>query len=143
MEVSSGDDPNRYTSTRSRRNYAGNQPLAIASGKKHAVTGHRRYEARCGRRARSRDHAPTTLEFLIAVAPHPNTEVSESLSFLDGNPIQPLEISGVHGNRIHKLDAPVGNLKVDYAATINPTAVPTSMAWVSNHARGSGITLSR
>jgi hypothetical protein len=29
-----------------------------------------------------------------------------------------LEISGVHGNRIHKLDAPVGNLKVDYAATI-------------------------
>jgi hypothetical protein len=42
---------------------------------------------------------PTTLEFQIAVAPHPNTEVSESLSFvLDGNPIQHLEISGVHGN---------------------------------------------
>jgi hypothetical protein len=90
-----GDDPNRYTSTRSRRNYAGESPLTltIASGKKHAVT---------------------TLEFPIAVAPHPSTEVSESLSFvLDGNPIQPLEISGVHGNRIHKLDAPVGNLKVD------------------------------
>src|SRR5271165_239970 len=63
--------------------------------------------------------APTTLEFQIAVAPHPNTEVSESLSFvLDGNRFQPLEISGVHGNRIHKLDAPVGNLKVNYAATI-------------------------
>ena len=63
--------------------------------------------------------APTTLEFQIAVAPHPNTEVSESLSFvLDGKPVQPLEISGVHGNRIHKLDAAVGNLKVDYAATI-------------------------
>ena len=63
--------------------------------------------------------APTTLEFQIAVAPHPNTEVSESLSFvLDGDPFQPLEISGVHGNRIHKLDAPVGNLTVDYAATI-------------------------
>ena len=58
--------------------------------------------------------APTTLEFQIAVAPHPNAEVSESLSFvLDGNPVQPLEISGVHGNRIHKLDAPVGNLTVD------------------------------
>jgi len=55
--------------------------------------------------------APTTLEFQIAVAP--------SLSFvLDGKPIQPLEISGVHGNRIHKLAAPVGNLTVDYAATI-------------------------
>jgi hypothetical protein len=43
--------------------------------------------------------APTTLEFQIAVAPHPNTEVCESLSFvLDGKPIQPIEISGVHGN---------------------------------------------
>ncbi|HXO53242.1 MAG TPA: transglutaminase family protein [Mycobacterium sp.] len=63
--------------------------------------------------------APTTLEFQIAVAPHPKTEVSESLSFvLDGKPVQPLEISGTHGNRIHKLDVPVGNLKVDYAATV-------------------------
>ena len=63
--------------------------------------------------------APTTLEFQIAVAPHPNTEVFESLSFvLDGKPVQPLEISGVHGNRIHKLDVPVGNLTLDYAATI-------------------------
>jgi transglutaminase-like putative cysteine protease len=63
--------------------------------------------------------APTTLEFQIAVAPHPNTEVSESLSFvMHGNLLQPLEISGAHGNRIHKLDVPVGKLKVDYAATI-------------------------
>src|SRR5712675_470485 len=63
--------------------------------------------------------APTTLEFQIAVAPHPNTEVHESLSFdLDGTSVQPLEISGVHGNRIHKLGVPVGNLTVDYAATI-------------------------
>ena len=63
--------------------------------------------------------APTTLEFQIAVAPHPNTEVSESLSFvLDGKPVQPLEISGTHGNRIHKLDVPIGYLTVDYAAMI-------------------------
>jgi transglutaminase-like putative cysteine protease len=63
--------------------------------------------------------APTTLEFQIAVAPHPYTEVSESLSFvLDGKPVQPLEISGTHGNRIHKLDVPTGYLTVDYAATI-------------------------
>src|SRR3977135_2825974 len=62
--------------------------------------------------------AATTLEFQIAVAPHPNTEVSESLSFvLDGKHGQPLEISGTHGNRIHKLDVPAGNLTVDYAAT--------------------------
>jgi transglutaminase-like putative cysteine protease len=60
-----------------------------------------------------------TLEFHMAVTPHPDTQVSESLSFvLDGQPVQALEISGAHGNRIHKLDAPVGNLQVDYAATI-------------------------
>lgn len=63
--------------------------------------------------------AAATLEFQIAVAPHPGTEVFESLSFvLNGAPIQPLEISGVHGNRIHKFDAAVGTVKVDYAATI-------------------------
>lgn len=63
--------------------------------------------------------APTTLEFQIAVAPHPGTEVFESLSFvLDGRAVHPLEISGVHGNRIHKFDAAVGKLTVDYAATI-------------------------
>jgi len=63
--------------------------------------------------------SPTTLEFQIAVAPHPNAELSESLSFvLDGKPLQPLEISGTHGNRIHKFEAPIGNLKVDYTATV-------------------------
>jgi hypothetical protein len=63
--------------------------------------------------------APTTLEFQIAVAPHPGAGLSESLSFvLDGESIEPLEISGVHGNRIHKFDAPTGHLTVDYAATI-------------------------
>ena len=72
--------------------------------------------------------APTTLEFQIAVAPHPNTEVYESLSFdLDGVSVQALEISGTHGNRIHKLDVPGGNLKVEYTAAIvgrtNPAPV--------------------
>ncbi|HEX2283909.1 MAG TPA: transglutaminase family protein [Mycobacterium sp.] len=63
--------------------------------------------------------APTTLEFQIAVAPHPNAEVHESLSFeLDGKRLQPLEINATHGNRIHKLDVPVGQLKVEYAATV-------------------------
>jgi len=37
--------------------------------------------------------APTTLEFQIAVAPHPGTEVFESLRFvLNGTPIQPLSL---------------------------------------------------
>ncbi|CAN5462484.1 transglutaminase family protein [soil metagenome] len=63
--------------------------------------------------------APTTLEFQIAVAPHPHTEVTESLSFvLDGVDVGAFEISGTHGNRIHQLDVQQGNLRVSYAATI-------------------------
>ncbi|WP_368681603.1 transglutaminase family protein [Mycobacterium intracellulare] len=63
--------------------------------------------------------AATTLEFQIAVAPHPRAEVFESLRFvLNGEQIRPLEVSGLHGNRIHKFDAEVGTLRVDYAATI-------------------------
>ncbi|MGZ5392837.1 MAG: transglutaminase-like domain-containing protein [Mycobacterium sp.] len=69
--------------------------------------------------------APTELEFQIAVAPHPNAQVSESLSFvLDGKSVQPLEISGTHGNRIHKLQVPPGVLKVDYAATVTGRTDP-------------------
>jgi transglutaminase-like putative cysteine protease len=63
--------------------------------------------------------APTTLEFQIAIAPHPSTEVYESLTFvLDGKPVHPVEISGAHGNRIHKFWAEGGNLHVGYSATI-------------------------
>ena len=32
-----GDDPDRYATAKSRKNYAGTSPLTIASGKKHAV----------------------------------------------------------------------------------------------------------
>jgi transposase len=32
-----GDDPNRYTDAKSRRNYAGTSPLTVASGKRRAV----------------------------------------------------------------------------------------------------------
>ncbi|MDJ0392478.1 transglutaminase family protein [Rhodococcus sp. G-MC3] len=63
--------------------------------------------------------ADTTLEFQIAVAPHPGTQVIESLSFvLDGQSISAKEVSGVHGNRIHVFEAGVGNLQVAYDATI-------------------------
>jgi transposase len=36
-----GDDPNRYTTAKSRKNYAGTSPLTIASGKKRAVLARR------------------------------------------------------------------------------------------------------
>lgn len=68
---------------------------------------------------------PTTLEFQIAVAPHPGAEVSEALSFvLDGHPVAAMEISGEHGNRIHKLDVPVGTLRVAYEATVRGRTDP-------------------
>lgn len=69
--------------------------------------------------------APTTLELQIAIAPHPDAEVSESLSLVcNGDAVRALEISGVHGNRIHKLQAPPGALTVSYAATIVGRTAP-------------------
>ncbi len=63
--------------------------------------------------------APTTLEFQIAVAAQSGAQVTESLSFtLDGKEIQPVEIVGEHGSRIHKFDAGVGNLRASYSATV-------------------------
>ncbi|WP_036437595.1 transglutaminase family protein [Mycobacterium sp. URHB0044] len=63
--------------------------------------------------------APTTLEFQIAVAPQPGATVTESLSFtLNGKQIEATEISGDHGNRIHKFDAGEGSLLASYSATI-------------------------
>lgn len=69
--------------------------------------------------------APTTLEFQIAVAPHPGAQVTEKMSFtLNGNEIQVHELVGDHGNRIHKLDVDQGSLLVDYSATIVGQADP-------------------
>src|SRR3954465_15552742 len=73
--------------------------------------------------------ADTTLDFQIAVAPHPDAEVSETLSFmLDGRPIEACEITGLHGNRIHKFDAHVGHLEVRYEATIVGQTTPAPVA---------------
>jgi transglutaminase-like putative cysteine protease len=63
--------------------------------------------------------AATTLEFQIAVAPHPGATVTEQLSFrLNGNEIEARELTGDHGNRIHKFDAEHGHLIASYSATV-------------------------
>ncbi|SEH47077.1 Transglutaminase-like enzyme, putative cysteine protease [Mycolicibacterium rutilum] len=68
---------------------------------------------------------PTLLEFQIAVAPHPGTEVTERLSFvLDGEPIEPEEISGPHGTRVHTMPAATGTLAVQYSAAIEGRTAP-------------------
>lgn len=87
---------------------------------------------KCGRRTRSRDHRADNIGVpdCRRVA-SPNTQVSESLSVvLDGQPVQALEISGVHGNRIHKLDAPVGNLR--WTTPRRSSAGPTPR-WMSDY----------
>ena len=68
--------------------------------------------------------APTTLEFQIAVAPHPNTEVTESLSFvltvprlLPGDQRAPTATESTNRRR-------GGTLNVDYAATDHRAADP-------------------
>ena len=69
--------------------------------------------------------APTTLEFQIAVAPHPGAQITESLSFtLNGKEIEAEEIIGDHGNRIHKFDAGKGKLLASYSATVIGQADP-------------------
>ena len=69
----------------------------------------------------------TDLEFQIAVAPHPDAEVTETLSFvLDGQPVEAKEVSGPEGNRIHLLHAGVGNLQVAYEATILGNTAPAT-----------------
>jgi len=85
----------------------------------HAIRLRHPNETRGRRRARDRDHGADDLgvpDRGRAASPHRGLRIV--VLIVDGKPLQPLEISGVHGNRIHKLDVPAGNVRVDYAATI-------------------------
>ncbi|MCT7658319.1 transglutaminase-like domain-containing protein [Mycobacterium deserti] len=68
---------------------------------------------------------PTTLEFQIAVAPHPGARLTESLVFTkDGKTVTPDEIIGEHGSRIHRFAASKGTVTASYEATIVGRADP-------------------
>jgi hypothetical protein len=61
----------------------------------------------------------TVLEFQIAIAPQPGAEVTESLTFThNGDPVQPVELIGQHGTRIHKFEAGPGTVRAEYAAVV-------------------------
>lgn len=63
--------------------------------------------------------APTTLDFQIAVSRQPGIDVSESLAIeLNGTAIEPREILGQHGTRIHTLRADEGTVTLSYSATV-------------------------
>lgn len=83
---------------------------------------------------------PSTLEFQVAVSPLTDAEVSEELSLeLNGRRVEAQEVAGEHGNRIHRLPAERGNLKVSYTATILGQAdeVPVEAADLSTYLRPS------
>ncbi|MGW4332471.1 transglutaminase-like domain-containing protein [Rhodococcus koreensis] len=66
---------------------------------------------------------PTSLEFKIAVARTPGSELSESLTFtLDGSPVEAREMVAEHGTRVHLLDSPRGALHVEYSASVTGKA---------------------
>ncbi|MBF6173585.1 transglutaminase-like domain-containing protein [Nocardia blacklockiae] len=70
-------------------------------------------------------HAPTVLEFQLAVARQPGVEVHEALEFtLDGARLPAREVTGSHGTRIHVFDCPAGTLRARYRATILGCAYP-------------------
>jgi transglutaminase-like putative cysteine protease len=69
--------------------------------------------------------APTTLEFQIAMAPHPGAHITESLVFTSrGKSVAPDEIIGEHGTRIHRFAAREGAVTASYEATIVGRADP-------------------
>ncbi len=69
--------------------------------------------------------APTTLEFQVTVARQTGIDVSESLAItLDGKAIEPREIVGEHGTRIHSIEAEAGIVTLSYSATVAGQAEP-------------------
>jgi len=69
--------------------------------------------------------APTTLDFQVTVARRSGVNVRESLAVTsNGREIQPREILGEHGTRIHTLQADEGNVALSYSATVVGHADP-------------------
>ncbi|MBT0566920.1 transglutaminase family protein [Williamsia sp. CHRR-6] len=72
--------------------------------------------------------APTELELQVTVAYAPGSHVTESLVVsVNGSTVQPEEIIGACGTRIHRLQAPVGNVAVDYSASILAPSDPVTV----------------
>jgi transglutaminase-like putative cysteine protease len=72
--------------------------------------------------------APTTLEFQVALAPHPGTEITESLTYThNGKKVDYQELIGEHGTRIHKFDAAVGTVTAVYEATVRGRSEPAPL----------------
>jgi transglutaminase-like putative cysteine protease len=68
-------------------------------------------------------HAPADLIFSIAVAE--GVESSETFTIRSGGvELEPHEIAGRHGTRLHRLTGPTGPMTIDYAAEVFGRAEP-------------------
>src|ERR1700761_7638616 len=62
---------------------------------------------------------PTTLEFQIAAADLAGQQITEKLRFaVNGKNVDPQEIIGELGTRIHRFEAGKGNVTASYQATV-------------------------
>lgn len=86
---------------------------------------------------------PTDITFILAVAEAANPgsrTVDENLTFLhNGAELEFSEIPDAHGTRMHRVSAPVGQLTLDYQATVTGTTTPeqVSLADVIRYGRPS------
>jgi transglutaminase-like putative cysteine protease len=67
----------------------------------------------------------TALALQVAVAPVAGPLLSERLEItLDGTPVEPVELSGPGGARIHVVDVGAGSLRIDYEARVGSVDAP-------------------
>ncbi|MCX2963326.1 transglutaminase-like domain-containing protein [Gordonia aquimaris] len=77
--------------------------------------------------------AATELEFQITVAKLPGLDLTEELSMtIDGDAVEPEEIVGEHGSRIHRIQVESGLVVVDYSASVTSPADPIAVE-VTDH----------
>jgi len=63
--------------------------------------------------------SPNRVELQLSLAGAEGLTVDERLSvLLDGSPVEPVEVVGEHGNRVHVLEGAQGRLSVSYSATV-------------------------
>ena len=63
--------------------------------------------------------SPNRVELQLTLAGAKGLTVDERLSvLLDGSPVEPIEVVGEHGNRVHVLEGAQGRLSVSYSATV-------------------------
>ena len=68
---------------------------------------------------------PSRLELQLTLPDLAGTDVEDTLSVLvDGTPVEPTEVVGAHGSRVHVVEGREGRLTVHYSASVTGRAEP-------------------